>query len=110
MAFLRSLTASSNLHYSFESFFYEIPSQVALVVKNMPANAGNAGDAGLIPGLRRSPEKGNDNPLQCSFLGNPMDRGAWWATGHGVTKCQTGLNTYIYKIFQPLPMLLQPAV
>ena len=76
MAFLRSLTAPSNLHYSFESFLYEIPSQVALVVKNMPANAGNAGDAGLIPGLKRSPEKGNGNPLQYSCLGNPMNRAA----------------------------------
>ena len=89
MAFLRSLTAASNLHYSFESFLYEIPSQVALVVKNMSANAGNAEDTGLIPGLKRSPEKGNGNPLQCSFLGNPMDRGAWWATGHEVTKYWT---------------------
>ena len=52
-------------------------------VKNLPANAG---DAGLISGSGRSPGEGNDNPLQYSCLGNPMDRGAWWATGHGVTK------------------------
>ena len=53
------------------------------MVKNPPANAG---DVGSIPGSRRSPGERNGNPLQHSFLGNPMDRGAWWATVHGVTK------------------------
>ena len=47
------------------------------VVENLPANSG---DLGLIPGLRRSPGEGHGNPLQNSYLGNPMDRGAWWAT------------------------------
>ena len=46
----------------------------------------NAGDVGLIPGMGRSPGEGNGNPLQYSSLGNPMDRGAWQATDHGVTK------------------------
>ena len=50
------------------------------MVKNLPANAGDAGDVGSIPGSRRSPGVGNGNPLQYSCLGNPMDRGAWWAT------------------------------
>ena len=50
------------------------------VVKNPPANERDAGDAGSIPGSGRSPGKGNDNPLQYSCLGNPMLRGAWWAT------------------------------
>ena len=49
-------------------------------------SACNAGDAGLIPGSERSPEGGLDNPLQCFCLGNPMDRGAWQATVHGVAK------------------------
>ena len=53
------------------------------VVKNSPAKAG---DTGLIPGLGRSPGERNDNPLQYSCLGNPKDRGAWWATVHRVTK------------------------
>jgi len=53
----------------------------ALVVQNPPANAG---DVGSIPGLGRSPEEGNGNPLQYSCLGNPMDRGAWWARVYGV--------------------------
>ena len=52
-------------------------------VKNPPANAG---DMGSIPGSGRSPGEGNGNLLQCSCLGNLMDRGAWWATVHGVTK------------------------
>ena len=56
------------------------------VVKNLPANAG---DTGLIPGLSRSPGEGNGNSLQYSCLGNPMDRGAWWATVHGVAKSRT---------------------
>ena len=53
------------------------------MVKNPPANAR---DADLIPGLGRSPGKGNGNPLQYSCLGNPVFRGAWQATVHGVTK------------------------
>ena len=59
------------------------------VVKNPPANAG---DAGLIPGSGRSPGVGNGNPLQYSCLGNPMDRGAWWAIVHRITKSQTRLS------------------
>ena len=53
------------------------------------ASACNAGDPGLIPGLRRSPGEENSNPLQYSCLENPMDREAWWATVHGVTKSRT---------------------
>ena len=59
------------------------------VVKNLPANAE---DMSLIPGLGRSPGKGNGNPLQYSCLGNPMDRGAWQATVHGVAESQTQLG------------------
>ena len=51
--------------------------------KNLLANAG---DSGSVPGLGRSPGEGNGNPLQCSCLGSPMDRGAWWATVHRVAK------------------------
>ena len=63
-------------------------SQLA-VVKNPLANAGDAGDEGLIPGLGRSPGGGNGNPLQYSCLENPMDRGAWQATVHGVAESRT---------------------
>ena len=59
------------------------------VVKNPPANAGDTGDEGSSPGLGRSPGGGHDNLLQYSCLGNSMDRKAWWATVHGVTKSQT---------------------
>ena len=56
------------------------------MLKNPSANAGNIRDVGLIPELGSSPGKGNGNTLQYSYLGNPMDRGAWWATVHRVTK------------------------
>ena len=56
------------------------------VVKNPPANAGDAGDVGSIPGLRISPEEGNGNPLQYSCLGNPMDRKAWSTIVRGDAK------------------------
>ena len=64
-------------------------SQVALVVKNPSANAGDIRDVGSIPGLGRSPGGGHGNPLQYSCLENPMDSGAWWATVHGVTETDT---------------------
>ena len=59
-------------------------SQVALVVKNMPAGARDVKEAGSIPRSGRSPGGRHGNPLQDSCLENPMDRGAWWATVHGV--------------------------
>ena len=62
------------------------------VVKNLPANAGEAGDVVSIPGSGRFPGGGNGNPFQYSCLENPMDRGAWQATVHGVTKSQTQLS------------------
>ena len=65
---------------------------VVLIVKNLPANAGDIRDACSIPGLGRSPGEGNGNPLQYSCLENPMDRGAWWATDCGVTKSQIQLK------------------
>ena len=62
------------------------------MVKNPPVNAGDIRDTGSIPGLGRSPGEGNDNPLQYSCLENPMDRGAWRATVHGVSKSWTQLK------------------
>ena len=67
-------------------------SQVVLVVKNSPVNAGEIRDAGSIPGWGRSPGGGLGYPLQYSYLGNPMDRGSWQATAHRVTKSQTKLS------------------
>ena len=66
------------------------------VVKKLPANAGDARDVGSILGSRRSPGVGNVNPLQYSCLENPMDRGAWQATVHDVTKSLTWLSDWAY--------------
>ena len=76
-------------------------SQVVLVVKTLPANAGDKRDAGLIPGLGRSLGEGNGNPLQYSYLENPTDRGTWWATVHRVAKSwirlkQLNTHTHIH--------------
>ena len=68
---------------------------MALVIKNPPANAGDTKDMGLISGLGRSHSGGNGNSLQYSCLENSMDRGAWWATVHGVEKSQTLLGTIV---------------
>ena len=71
--------------------FSRVP-QVALVVKNRSANAGDKRGVGLIPGLERSPGEGNGNSLWYSCLENSKDRGAWWATVHRVTKSGTLLK------------------
>ena len=78
-------------------------SQVALVVKNLPANARDIRDMGLIPRSDRSLGGGHGNPLQYSCLDNPMDRGAWQATVHRVAKSWTWLNwlsmhTYMFSM------------
>ena len=75
-------------HLTFHNVFWRA-SQVALVVKNPPADAADVRDMGSIPGTGRSPGGGHGNPLQYSSLENPMDRGAWWATVQRVTKSQT---------------------
>ena len=67
-------------------------SQLALVVMNMLANARDIRDSGLIPGSGRTLGEGNGNPLQYSSLENPMDREAWQATDHRVTKTRTRLK------------------
>ena len=71
-----------------------IASQVVLVVKNLPANAGEVRDIGSFPGSGRSPGGGNGNPLQYSCLENPMDREVWQDTVHGVTESDMTEITY----------------
>ena len=66
------------------------------MVKNPPVDAG---DMGSIPGSGRSPGGGNDNPLQYSCLENSMDRGAWQAIFHGVSKRLTGLSTHTHTLY-----------
>ena len=80
--------------------FGSSPSRLRITVMGFPGGSGgkasacNAGDPGSIPGSGRSPGEGNGNPLQYSCLENPMDRGAWQAAVHGVTKSQTGLRNF----------------
>ena len=69
---------------------------MVLVVKNLPANAGDTRNVCSIPGSGRSLGEGNGNLLQYSFLENPMDRGIWQATVHGVARSQTQLSTHAY--------------
>ena len=66
--------------------------QIAPVVRNLPANAGDTRDVRSIPGLGRSPGVGNGNLLQYSCLENSVDRRAWWATVQGMSKSQTQLS------------------
>ena len=66
--------------------------QVALVVKNLPANTGDLREEGSIPGLGRSPGEGHGNPIQYSCLENPMDRIVWWGMVHRVAKSWTELK------------------
>ena len=74
-------------------------SQAALVVRNLPANAGDIRDTGSIPESGRSPGEGDGYSLQCSCLENPMNRGALWATVHGVSEIRTQLSdqTHTHK-------------
>ena len=78
---------------------------MTVVVKTPPANAGDRRDAGLSPGLGRSPGGGHGKPLQYSCLENPMDRRAWWAPVRGVTKSRTCMLAVAY-ISYCLPGLL----
>ena len=79
------------------------------VVKSLPADTG---DAGLTPESGRSPEVGNDNPLQYSRVENPIDRGAWRATVHGVSKSQSQLSTHtqVVESFWPKRAIFKDVV
>ena len=80
--------------------------QVALVVKNPPATSGDIRDMGSIPESGRSPGERNGNPIQYSCLEYPTDRGAWWATVHGVAKSQAWLKQKIHSPYNPaIPLL-----
>ena len=66
------------------------------MVKNPPASEGDARDAGSIPGSGGSPGEGNGNPHLYSCLGNAMDRGAWWATVHGVAESEKNMSVHTH--------------
>ena len=95
------------------SHLSSLPSQVTLVVKNLPANAGDTRDTSLIPGSGRSSGEVNGNPLQYSCLENPMNRGAWQATVHGSQRVRhdwsdlshTQTHTHTHTHTPPLPSL-----
>ena len=70
------------------ALFIRTKTQMVLMVKNLPVNAGDLRDTGSIPGSGRSPGEQHGNPLQYSCLENLMDRGAWWAIVHGMAKTQ----------------------
>ena len=72
------------------------------MVKSSSGNARDTGDAGSVLGSGRSPGEGNGNPLQCSCLENPVDRGAWQATVHGVSMNLTPLSTRAHAPFREL--------
>ena len=82
----------------------------ALMVKDLPASAGDGRDVGLIPGSERSPGEGSGNPLQYSCPENPMDRGAQWITLHGITKSLTQLSNFnsLHFMYNVLQCLLSP--
>ena len=79
---------------NFLQFFRDFPGG-----SDSKASAYNVGDLGSIPGSGRSPGEGNGNPLQYSCLENPIDREAWYATGHGVTKSRTRPRDFTFKEF-----------
>ena len=74
-----------------------LPWRTSLVAQMLKRLAYSAGDLGLITGSGKSSGEGNGNPLQYSCLENPMDRGAWWTTVHGVAKSQTWLSDFTFK-------------
>ena len=85
------------------------PSIRALVAKNPPASAGDVRDSGSIPGLGRCPGGGHGNPLQCSCLENPMDRGAWRAPVHWVAELGTTGSTYLTCTNKPVSIQFRKA-
>ena len=76
------------------------------VAKNLPANAGDTGDSDSILGWGRSPREGSGDPLQYSCLENSTDRGAWWATVHGVAESDTKACTHTHA-YSEFPLILQ---
>ena len=89
-------TCIKSTHTKLHFITYHHHSQVAQLVKNLPANARDVRDSSSIPGSGRFPGEGNGNPLQYSCLKNPMERGAWQATVHGVTESWTWLNIHTH--------------
>ena len=88
----QELFKSRCIHHQLGVYTITTASQVALLVKNWPANTGDKRDDSSIPGSGRSPGGEHDNPLQYSCLENPMDRGSRWAVVHGIAKSWTWMK------------------
>ena len=100
------LCIKGNLRYVYVSrIIYKKIFPGGTVVKNLPANAGDAGNSGSIPGLGISPGVGNGKPLQYPCLENSMDRGTWRATVHGVAKSQTRLSPHTHIYEKPITLI-----
>ena len=85
----------SSVHGIFQAKVLEWAMATAIaLVNNPPVSAGDVRDTSSVPRSGRSPGERHGNPLQYSFLKNPMDRGAWWTSVHRITKSQTRLSTY----------------
>ena len=84
----------------FSTLYCRVMQHILPAGSNSKVSAYNAGDPGSVPGLGRSPEEGNGNPLQYSCLENPMDRGAWQATVHKVAKSQIQLGDFTFSFLQ----------
>jgi len=94
-SFKESVSKVLQKNSCFELIYVTIwASLVTQMVKNLPAVLRATGDQGSVPGLGRSPGEGNGNPLEYSCLENPIDRGAWQATVHGVAMSQTRLTDF----------------
>ena len=92
---------------------FERPSPSRSMVKNLPANAGDTRDVGSTPGMGRSPGEGDGNSLHYSCLENPIDRGAWWATVHGVWHdwvTEWLSNVYVSMLLSQFDPLRYPTV
>ena len=102
---MRKIAPTENIYHAYDTLrkflmllFRGFPG--GTVVKNLLASAQDAGGLGLIPGWGSSPGEENGSKLQYSCLENPMDRGAWWATVHGVTKSRTRLKQLSMSIIK----------
>ena len=91
-----------NLSNRFRDKYYKMGFLGGIVVKNPPANAGDARNIDLIPESGRSPGERNVNLLQYSCLENSMVRVAWWSTVHGVTKSQTQMSKHTHTLTHTL--------
>ena len=108
VSFSKIWTGFTHKHHIYFLSSSLLCSQVTLLVKTLPANAGDIRDTGSIPRSGRSPGEGNSSPIQYSCLENSMDRGTWWATVHGVAKSRIQLKWLSTSLLVPNRELGKP--